>query len=70
MSITLSFLTVIRFLQKRVMDLVKAKVDVDKSCQELKVRCQELEAGQHLSEAAKRSLIKGYMQSPYFKSIR
>ena len=43
------------------MDLVKSKVDVDKSCQEMKVHCQELEASQHLSEAAKRAVIEEYM---------
>ena len=41
-------------LQKRFVDMVKAKVDVDKTYQESK-------AGQHLSEAKKRAVIKEYM---------
>ena len=50
--------------------MVNVKVAVDKSCEELKARCQELDAGRNLSESAKRAMIKEYMKSSYFKSVR
>ena len=46
---------------------MKSKVDVDKTCQELRARYEELDAGQHLSEVAKRAVVEEYMKSPYFK---
>ena len=52
------------------MDMVNAKVAVDKSCEELKARYQELDAGRNLSEPAKRAVIEEYMRSSYFKSVR
>ena len=52
------------------MDMVNAKVAVDKSCNELKARCRELDAGRNLSEPAKRAVIEEYMKSSYFKSVR
>ena len=67
--LSLLFITGVRFLQKMFMDLVKAKVDVEKSCQELKQCCQELEISQHLSEAVRRSVIEEYMQPSYFRSV-
>ena len=51
------------------MDMVNAKVAAHKSCEELKARCQELDAGRNLSESAKRAVIKEYMKSSYFKSV-
>ena len=56
--------------QKRFVDLVKMKVDVDKTCRELKERLSEMEAGQHLPKAVKRVVIEEYMKSLYFTSIR
>ena len=50
--------------------MAKVKVDTDKTYQEQKVRCKELEVSQHLSEAARRAIIEEYMLSLYFKSIR
>ena len=50
--------------------MVNAKVAVDKSCEELKARCQELDAGRNLSKFAKRAVIEEYMKSSYFKSVR
>ena len=52
------------------MDMVNAKVAVDKSCKELMTRCQELDAGRNLSEPAKKAVIEEYMKSSYFKSVR
>ena len=49
------------------MDMVNAKVAVDKSCEELTARCQELNAGRNLSKPAKRVVIEEYMQSSFFK---
>ena len=49
---------------------METKVDVDKTCRELKEQYGEVEAGQHLPEAAKRAIIKEYMKSSYFTSIR
>ena len=57
-------------MQKRFMDLVKTKVDVDKTCQELKEQLGEMEVGQNLPEAAKRAIVKKYMKSPYSTLIR
>ena len=51
------------------MDMVNAKVTADKSCEELKARCLELNAGRNLSEAAKRAVIEEYMKSSYFRSV-
>ena len=52
------------------MNLVKTKVDVDKTCWELKEQLGEIEAGQHLPEAAKRAVIEEHLKSSYFISIR
>ena len=52
------------------MDMASAKATADKSCEELKARCQELDAGRNLSEAAKRAVIEEYMKSSYFRSVR
>ena len=49
--------------------MVNAKVAVDKTCEELKARCTELNACQNLSEPAKRAVIEEYMKSSYFKSV-
>ena len=52
------------------MDMVNAKVTAEKSCEELKARCLELDAGRNLSDAAKRAVIEEYMKSSYFRSVR
>ena len=52
------------------MDMMNAKVAADKLCEELKARCQELDAGQNLSEPARRAVVEEYMKSSYFKSVR
>ena len=52
------------------MDLVKTKVAMDKTFRELKDQLGEMEAGQHLPEAAKRAVIEEYMKSLYFVSIK
>ena len=50
--------------------MVETKVDVDKTYRELEDWLGEMEAGQHLSKTAKRSVIEEYMKSLYFVSIR